>query len=146
MKKVLSFVTGALFNISVIAFAGTLLFQTLSQNGMIQENVLFPLLGAPTTETINTGKQPIRFKTWYTSVNDVINGNGDVAKAAQAEGTVLLKNDNNALPLNTSTDSVSLSILLIASLIAITNISSIISPGISLYTQGGPRLPRISAR
>lgn len=108
MKKVLSFVTGALFNISVIAFAGTLLFQTLSQNGMIQENVLFPLLGAPTTETINTGKQPIRFKTWYTSVNDVMNGNGDVAKAAQAEGTVLLKNDNNALPLNTSTDSVSL--------------------------------------
>lgn len=46
MKKVLSFVTGALFNISVIAFAGTLLFQTLSQNGMIQQNVLYPLLGA----------------------------------------------------------------------------------------------------
>lgn len=60
------------------------------------------------TETITTGKEPVRFKTWYSSIEDVLNGNDDVGKAAESEGAVLLKNDNSALPLSTSDDKVSL--------------------------------------
>ncbi|MCD8286254.1 MAG: glycoside hydrolase family 3 C-terminal domain-containing protein [Clostridia bacterium] len=47
------------------------------------------------------------YPTWYSSVEDVLDGNGAVAAATEAEGAVLLKNSNNALPLNKNTDTIS---------------------------------------
>ncbi len=106
MKK-LNLASGICLNLASLAFGVSLIFSNVSSNGMVS-NALNSVFGYGKTEIINTGKTPIRFKTWYSSVEDVLNGNGDVAKAAESEGAVLLKNDNSALPLNTATDTVSL--------------------------------------
>lgn len=44
-------------------------------------------------------EDPIHYKSDYESYTDVMEHARDVAKQVQAEGTVLLKNENNALPL-----------------------------------------------
>ncbi len=107
MSKKLHKVAKAFFNISAIVFGFTMLFGSLSKAPSVDGLLSQYVFGEGRTEIINTGKDPVRFKTWYTSVEDVLNGNGAIAAAAQAEGTVLLKNDNNALPLNVETDKVS---------------------------------------
>ena len=56
-------------------------------------------LGKPADIIINSGKEAVRYKTWYSSVEDNLNGNGEIAWYAQGEGTVLLQNDKNTLPL-----------------------------------------------
>ncbi len=106
MKK-LNLASGICLNLASLAFGLSLLFTNVNQNGMVS-NALDDVFGHGKTEIINTGKTPIRFKTWYSSVEDTLNGNGDIAKAAESEGAVLLKNENSALPLNVATDNVSL--------------------------------------
>ena len=106
MKK-LNIASGICLNLASIAFGVSLIFTSASTNGMVS-NALNGIFGYGKTEIINTGKTPIRFKTWYSSVEDTLNGNGDIAKATESEGAVLLKNDNAALPLDTSNDKVSL--------------------------------------
>ena len=48
------------------------------------------------------------FESDYSSLEEVINAKNELAEEIQEEGTVLLKNDNNALPLNISTEKVTL--------------------------------------
>ena len=95
------------FNISVIIGGIGILFYSVTENGEIQNYVGSFLKDTGEQISHATGKEPVRYKTWYSSVRDNFNGSGDVAKAAQAEGTVLLKNENNALPLNSTNDKVS---------------------------------------
>ncbi len=47
----------------------------------------------------NANEDPIHFKSSFSNHKDVMNNARKVAKQVQAEGTVLMKNDNNALPL-----------------------------------------------
>lgn len=97
-----------IFNITTIAAGVTLLGTAAIKNGSIYDAVGKFLKDEDIVHVEQTGKPAIYNKTWYQSVEDVIAGNGDVAKATQSEGTVLLKNSNNALPLDTSKDKVSL--------------------------------------
>lgn len=97
-----------IFNITTITFGTSLLIGGLLKNDQVKTQVGILLNDQSSTETINTGKEPIRFKTWYTSVKDVINGNDDISKAAESEGAVLLRNNNSALPLAKDKDKVSL--------------------------------------
>lgn len=48
------------------------------------------------------------FESDYSSLEEVINAKNELAEEIQEEGTVLLKNENNALPLNISTEKVTL--------------------------------------
>lgn len=97
------------FNVGLVIGGLAILFSAITTRySDIADIVSNALNDVGYTETINTGKEPVRYKTWYTSINDVLNGNDDVGKAAESEGAVLLKNENNTLPLNTSTDKVSL--------------------------------------
>lgn len=107
MKKILFKTSLILFNVSTILFGFTMLFNNVSRNGEVQD-VLDSFLGAGEQYTINTGKQPVYYKSWYQGIDDLMAGNGNYAAAAEAEGSVLLKNENNALPLNKETDKISL--------------------------------------
>ena len=48
----------------------------------------------------NADEDPIHFKSSFTSYKDVMKNAREKAKQVQLEGTVLMKNENNALPLN----------------------------------------------
>ena len=48
----------------------------------------------------DTDENPIHFKSDFKNYKDVMNNARSIAKETQTEGTVLLQNDNNALPLN----------------------------------------------
>lgn len=107
MKKKLHLISRILFNIFAVLFGFAMMFSAMCKNATLVELLSSFVFGKGTEEIITTGKEPVYFKTWYTSVEDNLNGSGAVAAAAEAEGAVLLKNDNNALPLNTATDKVS---------------------------------------
>ena len=47
----------------------------------------------------NTNEDPIHYKSDYSNYKDVMNNARDVAKKVEAEGTVLMTNENKALPL-----------------------------------------------
>jgi len=48
------------------------------------------------------------FESDYTSLEEIITAKNDLAERLQEEGTVLLKNDNQALPIDTSSETVTL--------------------------------------
>ena len=104
IKKKLSLASKILFNVMAVLFGLTLLLSTIltdkNVEGLLSEYVFHD---SGSTTTYNTGKAPVRYKTWYSSVEDNLNGNGEIAWSAQKEGTVLLKNENNALPLAAGT-------------------------------------------
>ncbi len=107
MKKALFLISRILFNIAAFLFGIVVLLSIVLSNSSIDNMIANNFFPTKDPVTVNTGKAPIRFKTWYSSVEDVLNGNDAVAAAAQAEGTVLLKNDDSALPLSAG-DKVSL--------------------------------------
>lgn len=98
-SKVANLITKIAFNVLVIVFGLAIVLCSLAKGETIENVLSDHVLGGGTTETITSGKEPIRYKTWYSSVSDILDGNGAVAAAAQAEGTVLLKNEGGALPL-----------------------------------------------
>lgn len=99
MRKALFMISRILFNVVAFVFGIAVLFSIVCSNATIESMITNNLFPPKDPVVVNTGKAPIRYKTWYSSVNDVLNGNDAVAAAAQAEGTVLLKNDN-VLPLS----------------------------------------------
>lgn len=113
MKKILHTIALILFNVVVVAFVFTNVFGIVSKNGDVG-NVLNSVFGAGEAGyTVNTGKPAVYYKSWYQSVEDVMAGNAEVAGAAEAEGTVLLKNETDktgrkALPLDKAKDKISL--------------------------------------
>lgn len=112
MTKLLHLIAKIVFNVFVVIFGLTMIVSAVASNQEIENLLTVNLFGGYKTETVTTGKEPVRFKTWYSRVEDVLNGNGAVCAAAEAEGAVLLKNGNDktgnpALPLKT-TDGVSL--------------------------------------
>lgn len=99
IKNCLHLTSKIIFNVVAILFGIVILLATLTSQSAIETLLTDHVFGKPDDTVITTGKEPIRFKTWYSGVEDVLDGNDAVAAAAQAEGTVLLKNDNDALPL-----------------------------------------------
>ena len=102
--RIFDVIAKVLFNITAIVFGLVTLFNivTMDENvaNLLTENVF---KDKPADVTYSTGLEPVRYKTWYSSVEDTLNGNGEIAWLAQSEGTVLLKNENNALPLAENT-------------------------------------------
>lgn len=112
MRKALKVISQVIFNISVFLFGVAIIFPSLMENGDIS-GAMNNIFGAPQTETVSTGKQPVYYKTWYNGIEDLMAGNAEFAGAAEAEGAVLLKNNvitgaEKALPLDTETDKISL--------------------------------------
>lgn len=99
IRNVLHVVSKVLINVFAILLGVVIILGALVYDKNV-ENLLsqFIFKDEGGSVTVNTGKAPVRYKTWYSSVDDILNGNGEIAWLAQAEGTVLLKN-NNALPL-----------------------------------------------
>ena len=104
MRKILHVITKILFNVMAILFGLGILIDTVTVHpdiaALLTEHVF---KDQAADVTVSTGKEPVRFKTWYTSIEDILDGNGQIAEFAQAEGTVLLKNDDNVLPLAAGT-------------------------------------------
>lgn len=112
MIKVLHKAALIVFNIVVVIFGLSLIFTGLLKNSDIS-SVFDSIFGAGTTVTVNTGKAPVYYKSWYQSIEDLTLGNAEFANAAEAEGTVLLKNETDktgrkALPLDKAKDKISL--------------------------------------
>ncbi len=108
IKKTLSLVSKILFNVTAVLLGFTVLLSTIITNETVSTLLTQQVFkDKPEDVIVNTGKEPVRYKTWYSSVEDTLNGNGEIAWLAQAEGTVLLKNENGALPLSAG-DKVSL--------------------------------------
>lgn len=97
--KIANLVSRIAFNVFLVLFGIAMIFTAVYQDGTIA-NAIDGIFGKPVYETVETGssKPPVRHKSWYSSVEDVLNGNGAVAEIIQTEGTVLLKNDG-ALPI-----------------------------------------------
>lgn len=94
------FISRIFFNVMVIIFGLVVIAGFVTTNptveSLLTENVF---KDKPEDIVVSTGKEPVRYKTWYSSINDILEGNGEIAWLAQGEGTVLLKNENNALPI-----------------------------------------------
>lgn len=111
-RKALHITSRILACISVVLVGLLVLVDTLltdkSVEALLTEQVFkSEELGKPADIIVNSGKEAVRYKTWYSSIEDNLNGNGEIAWYTQGEGTVLLQNDNNALPLSAG-DKVSL--------------------------------------
>ena len=112
MKK-LKFISCVLFNIFVMIFALLILFTLVLDNIPIVKDKIDLFFGGNTQEAIGESEN-VPYKTWYNSIDDVLNGSGAVAAAAEAEGAVLLENGMRydgatpSLPLDPETDIVSL--------------------------------------
>ncbi|MDE7214736.1 MAG: hypothetical protein K2N68_02730, partial [Clostridia bacterium] len=74
--------------LGIVIIIGNLLYNESVEN--LLSKFVFKDTGG--SVTVNTGKAPVRYKTWYSSVEDNLNGNAQIARLTQAEGTVLLKN------------------------------------------------------
>ncbi len=100
IRKALHTLARILFNIVAVLFGFVMLFSILTTDENVA-NLLtnYVFRDKPADVTYSTGVEPVRYKTWYSSVEDTLNGNGEIAWLAQSEGTVLLKNEGNALPL-----------------------------------------------
>ncbi|MGN0805007.1 MAG: glycoside hydrolase family 3 C-terminal domain-containing protein [Candidatus Coproplasma sp.] len=111
-RKILYLISKILFTLFAIIFGISTLFSSMCKDPEVDQ-VLCGIFGSGSQETITTGKEPVYYKTWYQSVEDVMAGSGEYASVAEAEGAVLLKNETlsngkTALPLNKDTDKVSL--------------------------------------
>lgn len=100
LQKTLNLVSRIVFNVIAVIFGLTLIFGTIITNASVSELLTdFVFKDRPDNVIVNTGKEPVRYKTWYSSVENNLDGNAQIARLVQAEGTVLLKNDGGALPL-----------------------------------------------
>ena len=90
LRKTLGLASKVFFNIMIVLFGIAMLFVALCSNQQMEDTLSQFVFGEGRTEIVNTGKAPIYYKTWYSGVEDVMNGNGAIAAAAQAEGSVLL--------------------------------------------------------
>ena len=99
MKRRLYLISAVLFNVLVVLFG---LIMAMSVFSGQWSSIFNDLFGGPTTKVIEVSEEEedtIYYKTWYQSVADLMDGNDAVSAAVMAEGSVLLKNDNAALPL-----------------------------------------------
>ena len=80
-SKVANLITKIAFNVLVIVFGLAIVLCSLAKGETIENVLSDHVLGGGTTETITSGKEPIRYKTWYSSVSDILDGNGAVAAA-----------------------------------------------------------------
>ena len=102
LRKILHTTAKILFNIAVILFALVMLANIITTDESVANLLTDQVFKGSLREPVSysTGLEPVRYKTWYSSTEDVLDGNGEIAWLAQAEGSVLLKNDGNALPLS----------------------------------------------
>lgn len=99
-KKILSLVSKIFFNVMAIVLGLFLIVGSLLKNKDVEALLTTHVFkDKPEDIVVSTGKEPVRYKTWYSSVLDLVEGNGEIGWMAQAEGTVLLQNEGGALPL-----------------------------------------------
>ncbi len=106
-RKILHTISRILFNIMVILFALICLVGYLFDNNAdFRDTMTTNIFSSQDDEASMGGSKVLRgsiaeasFPTWYNSTDDVLDGNGAIAAAAEAEGAVLLRNDNSVLPL-----------------------------------------------
>lgn len=93
IRNILHIVSKVLINVFAILLGVVIVLGNLIYNENVESLLSqFVFKDEGGSVTVNTGKAPVRYKTWYSSVEDTLNGNGEIAWLAQAEGTVLLKN------------------------------------------------------
>lgn len=93
IRNILHTVSKVLINVFAILLGVVIVLGNLIYNENVESLLSqFVFKDEGGSVTVNTGKAPVRYKTWYSSVEDTLNGNGEIAWLAQAEGTVLLKN------------------------------------------------------
>lgn len=93
IRNILHTVSKVLINVFAILLGVVIVLGNLIYNEDVEHLLSqFVFKDEGGSVTVNTGKAPVRYKTWYSSVEDTLNGNGEIAWLAQAEGTVLLKN------------------------------------------------------
>lgn len=93
IRNVLHNVSKVLINVFAILLGVVIILGNLIYNENVESLLSqFVFKDEGGSVTVNTGKAPVRYKSWYSSVEDTLNGNGEIAWFAQAEGTVLLKN------------------------------------------------------
>ena len=86
IKKTLSLVSKILFNVTAVLLGFTVLLSTIITNETVSTLLTQQVFkDKPEDVIVNTGKEPVRYKTWYSSVEDTLNGNGEIAWLAQAE-------------------------------------------------------------
>ncbi len=111
VRKIVRVISLILFNIMAIVFVLSCLIGYLVSDDQV--SALVSQYGADFGFDSGFYYEPkisissATYPTWYSSVEDVLDGNGAVAAATEAEGAVLLKNDNSALPLNKDSDTLS---------------------------------------
>ena len=95
------------------SITASLLAIMVGGTGIVNVNAAFinSRLGTSNYKYIDEGdgtSDSTYFKSDYTSLSDVIDAKNALAEQIAAEGTVLLKNDNQALPINTKSEKVTL--------------------------------------
>lgn len=100
LRKPLHLAAKIAFNVMAVVLGLFLLVSTLLTDPKVESLLTEHVFkDKPADITVSTGKEPVRYKTWYSSINDILDGNGEIAWLTQAEGTVLLKNNGGTLPL-----------------------------------------------
>ena len=103
IRKLANFGADALWRILTV-IAAFLLILSVAGSAVMSEwsGYINKALGIQDTMIVETGdgeQDPTHFKSEFESYTDVMENARAVAKQAQAEGTVLMKNDEGALPL-----------------------------------------------
>lgn len=100
LQKTLNLVSKIVFNVMAVILGLTILVSVIITNESVSGLLTdFVFKDRPDNVVVNTGKEPVRYKTWYSSVENELDGNAQIARLVQAEGSVLLKNKDKALPL-----------------------------------------------
>ena len=70
MRKALFMISRILFNVVAFVFGIAVLFSIVCSNATIESMITNNLFPPKDPVVVNTGKAPIRYKTWYSSEND----------------------------------------------------------------------------
>ncbi|MBQ6362122.1 MAG: glycoside hydrolase family 3 C-terminal domain-containing protein [Lachnospiraceae bacterium] len=101
LMRGLAGITASLCAISLVATA-----YTPSREAFINTR-----LGTSSVELVETGDgsaDPYYYESEFASLGDLVQANVDLSEQISAEGSVLLKNTNNALPIDTASETVTL--------------------------------------
>lgn len=94
LRKTLLLISRIFFNVMAAVLGLTIIAGVVMSNPAVESLLTEHVFkDKPEDIVVPSGKEPVRFKTWYSSIDDILEGNGEIAWLAQSEGTVLLKNE-----------------------------------------------------
>lgn len=101
-KKLLTRISAILLNVFSVLLGIVVLFSSLASIKAVESFITVNLFGGYPQEEVNVGEDEEYtdyFKTEFESVAELIEHNKGVCQDVEAEGAVLLKNENDSLPL-----------------------------------------------